>query len=81
VTHRPYPSPVRARHQLDRHVHCEDVPTFTMSPANARLFGDLMRALQPTAVQGMANMRAALAAMPSARDFSPPAPSDRGSGT
>lgn len=70
MAYRPYPSTDRALHQLDRHVHYEDAPVLTMSPAVAQLMQSLttglVRAL-PTPEQVAANMAAAFRMVPSAR--------------
>jgi hypothetical protein len=58
VTHRPYPSPDRARHQLARHAHHEDVPRLTLSPIAARMMTSIVDAFR--------NVRPRLAA------FTPP---------
>jgi hypothetical protein len=65
VTYRPYPSATRARHQLARHVHYEDVPVITVRPETARLFREFTEALRsarPNLRQVMANAAALLPA-------------------
>lgn len=80
MTYRPYPSPDRARHQLARHAHYEDVPVVTVSPETARLMKDLVESLQPTTARAMANAAASFRLMPSSHDLFPaPGPSDPGS--
>ena len=63
MTYRPYPSPVRARHQVGRHVH----PAPTMTGLEA------LRAWSVSGEQFAARVHAAL------RGFGAPAPSDPGS--
>lgn len=46
MTHRPYPSPDRARHQLDRHEHYVDVPRLTVSPIAARTMTSIVDAFR-----------------------------------
>jgi hypothetical protein len=69
MTHRPYPSPVRARHQLDRHVHYKEVPVVTLSPTSAALMRSLISAVRSVPLPG-----------PAIHGLRPAAPSDPGSG-
>lgn len=46
MNHRSYPSPARARHQLDRHEHYVDVPRLTVSPIAARTMTSIVDAFR-----------------------------------
>lgn len=78
MTHRPYPSPVRARHQLDRSVHVRP-PVLTVTPTAMQFVAAVKRAFPPNFESGMANLRAAFAVAPKAHGLRLAAPSDPGS--
>lgn len=69
MTHRPYPSVDRARHQLDR--HDDETPPYTeprpLSPLEQNLADQaaaIMRAAQPGLDAAMASLRAAFQPRP-----------------
>ncbi|MFI5473191.1 hypothetical protein ACIA6D_23490 [Streptomyces cacaoi] len=73
MTHRPYPSPDRARHQLDR--HDDETPPYTeprpMSPLEQQLFegaAAMVKAAQPGLAAVAANLRAAFQPRPASSE-------------
>jgi hypothetical protein len=80
MAHRPYPSAVRARHQVARHAHHEDVPVARFAPTAAQVLQAMGVAFQPNGERILANLRAAVSGMPRLADLIPAAlPSDPGS--
>jgi len=69
MTYRPYPSVVRARHQIERQAVSAPVPVPAVSPTVAQFAAAMGQAFQPNADRIMANVQAVVAGMPKAADL------------
>jgi hypothetical protein len=73
MAYRPYPSTVRARHQVARHAHHEDVPVVRLSPTAAQVLQAMGVAFPPNFERFAANLKGAISGMPRLADLIPAA--------